>query len=413
MEMASPGNSSNRLSRLRLLLGGLRPRHPKSPVREDQRPVVAMVTDAIFPYHRGGKEIRYHELGRRLAGYAEVHVYTMHWWDGPRVRTDETVTFHAISPLFPMYKQNRRSVKQAIFFALACVRLMAVRFDVLEADHMPYMQLLMLRFVATVKRKRFVVTWHEVWGKSYWRRYLGRAGFIAWFVERMAMRLPDHIIAASPHTAQRLCAILGARASVSIAPNGIDLDAVRSSYPDESTTDLVVVSRLIGHKRIDMLLDAVALLHAEGVPVTCRVIGDGPQREELRNHARAKGVEWALDFRYDVREQKEVYALVKAAKVFVFPSAREGFGIAVLEALACGLPVVTTSAPDNLAQHLVARSPRGTICDSTAAAIAVAVKRLLENGLSLAGEGPGDDDIWLADYDWGTMADRVLEALQI
>src|SRR5450755_1533191 len=135
MGMASPGSSSDRLSSLRLFLDGPRSRHRKSSLRDNQRPVVALVTDAIFPYHRGGKEIRYHELGRRLAGRAEVHVYTMHWWDGPRVRTDEAVTFHAISPLFPMYTQSRRSLKQAIFFALACLRLMAVRFDVLEADH--------------------------------------------------------------------------------------------------------------------------------------------------------------------------------------------------------------------------------------------------------------------------------------
>ena len=120
-----------------------------------------------------------------------------------------------------------------------------------------------------------------------------------------------------------------------------------------------------------------------------------------------------MDFRHDVREQKEVYSLVKAAKVFVFPSAREGFGVAVLEALACGVPVVTTSAPDNLAQHLVARSPRGTICDSTASAIADAVKLLLTDGGSLTGEGSCDDNSWLADYGWDAMADRVITALQI
>ena len=206
---------------------------------------------------------------------------------------------------------------------------------------------------------------------------------------------------------------LGTRASITVAPNGIDLDAVRSSYPDHATTDLVVVSRLIAHKRISMLLDAVALLHAEGMPVTCRVIGDGPEREGLRNQARALGLEHAVDFRHDVREQKEVYSLVKAAKVFVFPSAREGFGVAVLEALACGVPVVTTSAPDNLAQHLVARSPRGTICDSTASAIADAVKLLLADRGSPIGEDSIDDDSWLADYGWDAMTDRVITALQI
>jgi glycosyltransferase involved in cell wall biosynthesis len=162
-----------------------------------------------------------------------------------------------------------------------------------------------------------------------------------------------------------------------------------------------------------MLLDAVALLHAEGMPVTCRVIGDGPQREELRSRAHAAGLDWAVEFRHDIREQKEVYALVKAAKVFVFPSAREGFGIAVLEALACGVPVVTTSAPDNLAQHLVARSPRGTICDPSAEAMAAAVKALLAGVLPVSETIGSGNDVWLADYGWDVMTERVANALQI
>jgi glycosyltransferase involved in cell wall biosynthesis len=311
------------------------------------------------------------------------------------VRKDEAVTFHSISRLYPMYTRNRRSLRQAIFFALACMQLLVSRFDV-------------LRVVATVRRKRLVVTWHEVWGYSYWRQYLGRAGFIAWFIEYLAMRLPDHIIAASSYTAERLSAQLGSRASITIAPNGIDLDAVRETYPHHAATDLVVVSRLMPHKRIGMLLEAMASLHTEGQFVTCRVIGDGPEREALKDKARALGIEQAVEFRHNVQEQKEVYELVKAAKIFVFPSAREGFGIAVLEALACRLPVITTSAPDNLAQYLVARSPSGVVCDSTASAIAEAVKSLL-------GRSPmvGDDDVWLAEYNWDAMANRVIEALQI
>lgn len=381
--------------------------------RKHRDPIVALVTDAIFPYHCGGRESRYHELSRRLSGRAELHLFTMRWWEGPRVRRDETVTFHGISRLRPMYSKNRRSLKQAVLFALACMQLLVSRFDVLEADHMPLLQILVLRFVATVRRKRFVVTWHEVWGYSYWRQYLGRAGIVAWFVEYLAMRLPDHIIAASSQTAERLIARLGASASITVAPNGIDLKTVRETYPHPVTTDLVVVSRLMPHKRINMLLDAVARLHAEGTPVTCRIIGDGPDREELWNQARTLGVEHAVEFLHDIREQKEVYELLKAAKVFVFPSAREGFGIAVLEALACGLPVITTSAPDNLAQDLVARSSRGVICDSSAQAIADAVKLLLAESDATAGQDPGDDHLWLAEYNWDTMVDRVITALQI
>lgn len=407
------GDSVGQFARIHRFLSRLLVRQQEPAAGEKHHPVVALVSDVIFPYHCGGREIRYYELSRRLAAHAEVHIYTMQWWTGPRVHKDDAVTLHAISPMHALYTHTRRSLRQAIVFALGCTRLLVIRFDVLEADHMPLLQILVLWFVATVKRKRFVVTWHEVWGKTYWRQYLGWAGFAAWFVEELAMRLPDHIIAASSHTAERLSASLGNRASITVAPNGIDLDAVRTTYPDPATTDLVVVSRLMSHKRIGMLLDAMALLHGEGILVTCRIIGDGPERDDLQNQARRQGVDWAVDFRPDVREQKEVYALVKAAKVFVFPSAREGFGIAVLEALACGVPVVTTSAPDNLAQHLAARSARGTICDSSAAAIAAAIKVLLVTGHGVSVSNDASDDVWLADYSWDTTTDRVISALRI
>jgi glycosyltransferase involved in cell wall biosynthesis len=378
-----------------------------------RRRVVAMVSDAIYPYHRGGKEVRYHELARRLAERAEVHVYTMHWWTGPSVRTEGAVTFHAISGLHGLYTRNRRSVSQALFFAIACLRLLTSKFDVLEADHMPYLPVLALRVVATLKRRPLVVTWHEVWGRPYWRRYLGRAGLAAWMIESLAMRLPDHIIAASPQTAERLRALGACRGPITEAPNGIDIDAIRNVHPDETATDLVVVGRLMAHKRVDMLLHAVALLHADGVPVTCRVIGDGPERLRLHRQARALGIDHAIDFRHDVGEQDHLYALMKAAKAFVFPSAREGFGIAVLEALACGLPVVTTSAPDNLARHLAARSPGSIICDPSAPAVAAAVQRVLAGCGSRGGDGERLAESWLAEYSWETTARRVAEALVI
>jgi glycosyltransferase involved in cell wall biosynthesis len=382
-------------------------------VTENGRCVVAMVSDAIYPYHRGGKEVRYHELASRLAEHAEVHVYTMNWWKGPSEFTEGSVTFHAISGLHGLYTKNRRSVSQALFFAIACFRLLRSKFDVLEADHIPYFQVIVLRVVATLKRRPLVVTWHEVWGRSYWRKYLGRAGLAAWLIESLAMRLPDHIIAASPQTAERLRTLGACRGSITEAPNGIDIDAIRNICPDEAATDLVVVGRLMAHKRVDMLLEAVALMHADGVPVTCRVIGDGPERLRLRRQARALGIDHAIDFRHDVGEQGHLYALMKAAKVFVFPSAREGFGIAVLEALACGLPVVTTSAPDNLARHLAARSSRSTICDPSAQALAAAVKRTVAECGSRCGDGDRAGESWLAEYSWDTTARRVAEALVI
>jgi glycosyltransferase involved in cell wall biosynthesis len=381
-----------------------------------EQPVVALVTDAIYPYFRGGKEVRYHELAQRLARRADVHVFTMKWWEGSPVHSEDSLTFRATCQLYPMYSGERRSYREAIFFALSCFRLLRFRYDVIETDQFPTFHIFTLRLVTWLKRQRLTVTWHEVWDRAYWREYLGRAGYIAWFVQWLAIRLPDHLIAASTETAQRLRDELGERASLSVVPNGIDLEGIQNSYPDDMRVDLVTIGRLLPHKNVDVLLDVVALLHSAGLPVTCRVIGDGPQREALHQHARELGIEQAIDFRHDVWEQKDVYSLVKAARVAVFPSAREGFGIAALEAIACGVPVVTTSAPDNLARHLVARSAAGVVCGPSAADIADAVRKLLADSREEADGSPGQlasQEAWLAEYGWDHAADQVAGVLGI
>jgi glycosyltransferase involved in cell wall biosynthesis len=374
-----------------------------------RRPIVALVCDVIYPYSQGGREIRYQELLSRLTQRVEMHVYTMHWWDGPLSYTNHGVTYHAISRLLPLYRHNRRSLRQALYFGLACLRLLRCDFDVLEADHIPYLQMFVLRLVATLKRKPLTVTWHEVWDRAYWCQYLGWAGWIAWLIERLAMRLPDHIIAASPQTAERLSKTVRRHIQVTTVPNGIDLNLIREVSAASEVTDLVVVGRLIEHKCVDKLLDALANLRATGMCFTCRIIGDGPARAALGERARDLGIASAVEFRDDIGDQKELYSLVKAARVFVSLSVREGFGMAVLEAIACGIPVLTTSAPDNLAQHLVARYSRGTVCEPTPEAITAAIHDLLV-GTDLRAPGECDTDSWLAEYDWSAMVDRVEEA---
>ena len=374
----------------------------------DRRRVIALVTDAIGPYHRGGKEQRYLELAHRLAERAEVHVYTMNWWQGAPVRRDGEVTYHAISPLLPLYSGGRRSIRQAVVFAVCCLRLLTARFDVVEADHMPYIQLLPLKVVTLLRRRRLVVTWHECWGPEYWRSYLGRPGRVGWLCEKLAMSLPDAIIAASPQTAARLRELTGGRVPIVTAPNGIDLRTIGASPAAADPADVIVVGRLLAHKRVDLLLEALAILRDRGRPVTAHVVGSGPELSSLTTRAAALGLTDLVRFRQDVGTQQLLYGVLKAARVAVFPSEREGFGIAVLEALACGVPVITTSAPDNLARHLVARSAGGgIICEPDAPALADAIGSVLARG---------DDPIvpdgrWLHEYDWESIADSVAEAL--
>ena len=373
----------------------------------ERRRVIALVTDAIAPYNRGGKESRTQELAPRLAERAEVHVYTMNWWRGARTRREGRVTYHAMCPYVPLYTGHRRSIRQALTFALFSFRLLFARFDVIEADSMPYIQLIPLKIVALLRRRRLIVTWHESWGPEYWRTYLGRAGVFGWMFESLAIGLADGIIAASPQTGERLTALGRSRGPVTVAPNGIDFGAIDAALPHREGADIVTVGRLLAHKRVDLLIDAVAELRARGCELTVDVVGIGPELEALRAHAQRRGLAELVRFRQDVAGQSDLYALMKSARVAVFPSEREGFGIAVLEALACGVPVVVTSAPDNLARFLVSRSPEGTVCASSAAALADAVESVLQRPPH-ARPQPAE---WLHEYDWEVVCDSVAGAL--
>jgi glycosyltransferase involved in cell wall biosynthesis len=367
-----------------------------------------MVTDAIAPYHWGGKEQRYRALLPGLTSYADVHVYTMHWWQGPWTMRQDGVTYHAICPLLPLYKNGRRSPAQALLFALACLRLALEHFDVLEADHMPYLQLIPLKLVVHLRRKRFVLTWHEVWDADQWIGYIGAAGRLAWWLERLSMRLPDCIIAASAQTASRLREHVGDQPPVVIAANGVDLELIARVPPSRDMVDMIGVGRLLSHKRFDLLIDCVALLAAAGNRLRCLIVGDGSELEALRAQAERLGVSQLVEFRDDVASQEELVSLLKASRSFVFPSEREGFGIAALEAIACGVPVITTSAPENLARHFVANSARGIVCEATAQALASSVASVLADDRAGAANAVED---WVATYDWAAVTKLVADAL--
>jgi glycosyltransferase involved in cell wall biosynthesis len=106
-----------------------------------------------------------------------------------------------------------------------------------------------------------------------------------------------------------------------------------------------------------------------------------------------------VTFTSDVGPHEEVFALMKASRVFVLPSVREGFGIAVAEALACGLPVVTTNAADNLSRLLVTGPEDGYLCDPEPQALARALEQALAGSPDRAtgrARSRGTDRSWQA-----------------
>jgi glycosyltransferase involved in cell wall biosynthesis len=326
-------------------------------------PRLAIVTDVVAPWHSGGKETRTWHYSQELArsGF-EVHIYTMKWWEGGQLAKQGPVQLHALCRLWPLYTKQRRSILEAIAFSLACVRLLTVPFDVVEVDQIPILPLLVVKLVCLIRRKPVIATWHEVWGKDYWQSYLGRLGMAAALLERLALRLPDRVIAVSEGTAERVRHVSGRRMPVVVGYNGIDPDEIFDAPVENPGTDLLFVGRLLDHKGVDALIDAVAELSGRGTSLSLTIVGKGPEDTELRQRAAALKLTSQITFTGELPAHAEVIGRMKSARLMVFPTRREGFGLAAVEAMACGTPVITTDHPDNFARLLITPGRNGYLC---------------------------------------------------
>jgi glycosyltransferase involved in cell wall biosynthesis len=366
---------------------------------------IGFVSDGVYPFNKGGKERRLWEISRRLQqrGF-DVHIYTMKWWQGGRTLNLDGVQLHAICRGRAMYKAERRDIGQALVFGLATLKLIFARFDVLDVDHMPYFPLFGARLVCMLRRRRMVATWHEVWGRAYWRQYLGRLASVSALIESLAAHASPEIIAVSQQTAKRLATVLDVRVPTHTIGLGVDMAGIDAESPSHLTSDVLFAGRLLSHKRVDLLLHAVSLLRGSGRPdIQCRVVGEGPERGRLEHLCAELGLLGNVTF-HDFVPGPAIYGVMKSAKVFALPSVREGFGAVVFEANRCGLPVVTVEHPDNAARHLIAEGRNGFVAEPDAASLARALEQALRSGPTMDPRTSAAETGYLQDWDDVTSA---------
>lgn len=340
---------------------------------------IAIVSDAIYPYNKGGKEKRIYEISRRYARNGhDIHIYCMKWWKGKgKDRIENGVHLHAISRLYPLYSGERRSILQAFLYALACFRLIKEDFDVMDVDHMPHLVLFSTKLVCWLKRKKLIATWNEVWGRKYWKEYLGKLGNIAYIIEYLSARMPDKIIAVSEHTKNRLINELKIKKEIFVISNGIDFDYIKKIKPAQEKSDIIFAGRLLSHKNVDVLVKSINIIKKDYSEIKVFIIGDGPEKENLQKLTHELHLENNIKYFGFLENHKDLYSLIKSSKVFVFPSTREGFGIAALEANACGIPFITIDHKANAARYLLNGKGNGYLASLNGASLSRKLVRFL------------------------------------
>ncbi len=142
---------------------------------------------------------------------------------------------------------------------------------------------------------------------------------------------------------------VGAR-NIVRAPLGVDLRRCRPALRDEALYReltggapvlLALCSRLSPEKRPGLALDALAALLRRGVDARLVVAGDGPLSARLRERAQSRGL--PVTFTGHIGDPADLAVLQATADVVLAPGPAETFGLAAMEALACGTPVVASS----------------------------------------------------------------------
>lgn len=128
---------------------------------------------------------------------------------------------------------------------------------------------------------------------------------------------------------------------ITVLPIRPELDAFLAvtHAEHEGPLRIVTASRLSPEKNIARIIESVATLKKEGRAVLLEIVGSGPCEEELKANAEKFGISSEVVFTSWVHNMSEVYA---RADIFALASNHEGYALVLVEALAAGVPVVTT-----------------------------------------------------------------------
>jgi glycosyltransferase involved in cell wall biosynthesis len=265
---------------------------------------------------------------------------------------------------------NRLTVYPRALLALATRRLGRPDVVVDTQNGFPF-------FARVATRRPVVVLVHHV-HREQWPVVFGpRLARFGWWVEsRLAPRVfrGCQYVAVSESTRRELAGLGVDRRNIAVVHNGTE-PVAHLALPRGASPEVVVLGRLVPHKRVDHALEAVATLRAEIPALRITVVGDGWWSGQLRADAARLGLTGAVEFTGHVDEAVKHRHLARAWAM-ALPSLKEGWGLAVLEAAAHGVPTVAYRSAGGVTESVV-DGVSGILVDDSVDAMAAALRTLL------------------------------------
>jgi glycosyltransferase involved in cell wall biosynthesis len=307
------------------------------PVR-DSRPQVAVLNWRDTRHPEGGGSERYVEriaAGLVAMGY-RVTIHCAEHSEAPRDEVVDEVRFRRRGSRFTVY-------------LWALVGMLRQRPDLVVdvQNGIPF-------FSRLVTRKPVLVLVHHV-HREQWQSVLGAVlGRLGWWLESwLAPRVYRNCryVAVSDISRDELVALGVDARRITVVRPGVDAPPRTNAEPDESPT-LVVVGRLVPHKRVEHAIDVLARLAEQWPKLRLEIVGHGWWHDNLVRHARDRAVEDRVTLHGFVDEQDK-HEILARASLHLCASVKEGWGIAIMEAAAHGVPSVAYRAAGGVAESIV------------------------------------------------------------
>ena len=295
---------------------------------------LGIITDRVHPFYTGGYEYLVYNLATRLPRNWDVNVYTS--MDESEVALGGA-KFKKISK---RYRYTNSKGSHNVYDAVRFLVNVRKNIDTLNENDVIIMNSIPYLWYGNILRNinaRKISLFHEAWFD-----YLREVSFISRITIHheisKIVNNSDLLITVSSPTEDSLLHNYKAKKVVRI-PIGIDTTSIDCT-PKEKKLDIIYIGRLAKIKHVDHIIRAAKTLISYVPNIKIGIVGDGEGREMIE--AMIKDLDFSKNILlYGKVNESEKYELLKASRIYVMPSEREGFSISTLEAMCCGaVPIV-------------------------------------------------------------------------
>lgn len=293
----------------------------------------------------GGVEARTFFIARALA---KRHIVTVLCAYTPGSKRFDVFDGFTVVRVGPMRRYTTGFDPMRLLYGIAAITTgITVDADIVEGTN--FINHTIAYAIGRLKRIPIIFWTPDVW-KGQWVCNMGRVGAIAGsLIERFNLSRRDvYFIAISKTVARKIIDASIAHRWIKTIYCGVDYHMIRSiSEGKKRPFSIITVSRLTQYKNLDQLMWAFSYIVKTIPKATLRIIGQGDQEKRLKELAQNLNLEKKVQFLGFMPSYKAVLAEMKTSTVFCLPSTTEGFSIATVEALACGIPAIIADTPVN------------------------------------------------------------------